>query len=1042
VAGSANRLYEFWFGTTGGGVYKTTDGGNTWLPASDKYFGGTVGAIGVSESNPDVVYVGTGEYDIRGNVSPGNGVYKTVDGGRTWTSVGLAETRQIARVRVHPTRPDVVWVAAQGHAFGPNADRGVYKTTDGGSTWRKVLFRNDSTGATDLVLDPTNPDLLYASLWQGQRFPWALISGGSGSGIFKSTDGGESWTEITHNPGLPRGVLGMIALAVSPAKPSRIWAQVEADSGGVYRSDDAGATWRRVNQDHKLRQRAWYFSRIFADPKDSNVVYGLNTNVYRSSDGGVTFRHIRDPHGDNHDLWIAPNDPQRMIESNDGGANVSYNGGKTWTEQDQATAQFYHVSTTTHFPYRVCGAQQDNSAMCGPSRWPGGIDIAQWYDPGGGESGFVESRPDDPDIVYAGDNSGQLTRLDHRTGLLRIINVWPDEPDGHPAADERYRFQWTAPIHISPHDPHVLYTGGNMVFRSTNEGQSWVAISPDLTRHDPRTLGISGGPITSDQTTAEYYATVFALAESPVQKGLIWAGSDDGLIHVTRDDGKTWTDVSIPGLPEWSRISIIEPSHFAACTAYAATNHYQMDDPAPFIWRTADCGKSWTKIVNGIPATDYARAVREDPVKRGLLYAGTERGVWVSFDDGANWQSIRRNLPIVPVHDLAVKEGDLVAATHGRSFWILDDITPLRQLTTSVLAKPLHLFRPRPAYQVQWGTADAPAYRPVGENPPAGAMIYFWLAQPGQEVTLDILDSRHRLIQRYSSHQDTVAFMDSLAADSVHRARTDSLRRAGVAFDTSDVSLFPSDTTPSEDKPWPQPVSPPPRVPDKQGLNMFAWNLRYPDVAKFTGMENISTDGPMAVPGTYWVRVRAGSRVDSASFEIKPDPRSKATPEDLRQQFAFLRAVRDTATAGVNALLTMRNVRAQLADRMKRLAPSDTAALGPMARSLADTLSAIEEALYQPRTQSDEDNLNYPSRLIERISSVGGDASTLPARPTDQMRSVYAYFTPQLQKQLLAYQSVLRTELPKVNAALKKVGAPPIVPSTTEIAKPAHVAMR
>jgi photosystem II stability/assembly factor-like uncharacterized protein len=553
VAGSAARRDEYWMGTTGGGVFKTTDGGNTWLPMSDKTFGGTIGAIGVSESNPDVVYVGTGEFAVRGNVSHGDGVFKTTDGGRNWSAVGLERTEQIARVRVHPTNPDIAYVGALGHAFGPNPERGVYKTTDGGKSWTPVLFHNDSTGISDLAMDPSNPDVLYAAFWQVQRFPWALSSGGRGGGLFKTTDGGAHWTEITGNAGLPRGLWGNVGLTISPAKPSRIWAIIEADSGGVYRSDDGGATWSWINRDHKLRQRAWYYMRIEADPKDTNAVWAVNTGLYRSKDGGRTFDHLPDPHGDNHAVWIAPNDPQRLIESNDGGANVSTNGGTTWTDQDFATAQFYHVATTNHFPYRVCGAQQDNSGVCGPSRWPGGIPRSQWYDVSG-ESGYIQARPDSADITYGGDNSGFLARVDHRTGFWRVINPWPDSPDGHPASEGTYRFQWTAPLLISPHDPNTLYIGGNVLFRTTSGGQSWSAISPDLTRHDPRTLGPSGGPITLDQTTAEYYATIFALAESPRARGLIWAGSDDGLIHLTRDGGRTWSDVTPPDLPAYTRI--------------------------------------------------------------------------------------------------------------------------------------------------------------------------------------------------------------------------------------------------------------------------------------------------------------------------------------------------------------------------------------------------------------------------------------------------------------------------------------------------------
>jgi photosystem II stability/assembly factor-like uncharacterized protein len=588
VAGSAARPQEYYFGTTGGGVFKTVDGGMTWAPVTDNYFGGSIGWIDISASNPDIVYVGTGEYPIRGNVSLGDGVFKSTDAGKTWKPAGLGDSHQISRVRIHPTDPNTVYVAAMGHVWGPNRERGIFKTTDGGTTWRNVLFRNDSTGASELVLDPSNPSVMYAGLWQANRTPWKLVSGGAGSGLFKSTDAGEHWTEITHNAGLPAGILGNIGITVSGAKPSRVWALIEADSGGVFRSDDGGATWIRTNNDRRLRQRAWYYTRIIADPKDSNTVYALNTGMYRSTDGGKTFRPISVPHGDNHDLWIASNDPQRMINANDGGANVSFNGGRTWTEQDQATAQFYHVVTTNHFPYRVCGAQQDNSTMCGPSRSDGGIDISNWYDVGGGESGYIAVRPDSPSIVYAGSYGGYLTRFDENTRFMRNVNPWPDNPMGHDAADARYRFQWTFPIVISPNDPKTLYVGSSVVFKSTNNGQSFTAISPDLTRHDPATLGASGGPITKDQTSVEYYATVFTIAESPRKAGVIWAGSDDGLVHVTQNAGKTWTNVTPPGLPHFARISLIEASPNSAGTAYVAANNYQMDDLHPYIYRTRD----------------------------------------------------------------------------------------------------------------------------------------------------------------------------------------------------------------------------------------------------------------------------------------------------------------------------------------------------------------------------------------------------------------------------------------------------------------------
>ena len=1030
VAGTASRPMEFWFGTTGGGAFKSIDGGQTWLPVTDKYFGGSIGAIGVSESNPDIVYVGTGEYAIRGNVSHGDGVWKTADAGKTWISLGLAETQQISRVRVHPSNPDIVWVGAQGRVFGPNAERGVYKTTDGGKNWRKVLYRNDSTGVTDLVVDPTNPDVLYASFWQSHRKPWTLVSGGAGSGIFKSTDGGEHWKEITRNPGLPQGVIGQIGLSVSPVNPQRVFALIENDSGGVYRSDDGGDHWQYLNPDHRLRQRAWYYSRVFADTKDPNIVYALNTNVYRSNDGGKHFFVLPDPHGDNHDLWIAPNDNQRMIEANDGGANVSYNAGKTWTLQDFATAQFYHVSTTNHFPYKVCGAQQDNSGLCGPSRFPGGIPRSEWYD-ASGESGFIVARPDDPDITYGGDNSGFLMRLDHRNNFTRRIDPWPDGPDSHPAGEGRYRFQWTSPTLIPTTDPHALYIGGNVLFKTTNEGQSWTPISPDLTRHDPKTLGISGGPITADQTTVEYYGTIFALAESPLQRGLLWVGSDDGLINISHNDGLSWTAVTPPNFGEFTRVSIIEPSHFALGTAYVAANRYQMNDDAPYIYKTTDFGKTWTRIDTGLPANEFVRVVREDPVRRGLLFAGTERGVWMSFDDGGHWETLRRNLPIVPVHDLVIKEGDLVAATHGRSFWILDDISALRQFQPAVLAEPLHVVTPRDAYRVEWGGSNKghlDAY-PVGANPPTGPMLYFWLKQNEPRVTLEILDAHGALIVRYDNHQDLTIAADSTKKAAHLTAFLDSLAKAGQPRDTAKY-VPPEDHSADDEKPYPQPISPLPRVPDRKGLNMFAWNMRYPRATNFVGMININTDGPMALPGTYWVRVYAGSAVDSARFTLKNDPRSKATTAELTEQFAFLMKVRDTTDAATRAVVAIRELKSQVDDRVRTLKSSNRSEAGvaiTMATDLAAKLSAVEGELYQVKNQSGQDALNYPSKLAERVSGLGSIAGGTDARPTAQTHAVFGMFAPQMQKQLLDYRKAMRDDLAKVNAALRAAGVREIV---------------
>ncbi len=1036
VAGSPSRPHEYYFGTTGGGVFKTTDGGMTWAPVSDNYFGGSIGGIAISNSNPDIVYVGTGEHAIRGNVSLGDGMFKSTDAGKTWTSTGLTDSHQISRVRVHPTDPNTVYVSVQGHVWGPSRERGIFKTTDGGTNWKNVLFRNDSTGASDLVLDPSNPSVLYAGLWQANRTPWKLVSGGSGSGILKSTDAGESWTELTRNPGLPAGIIGKVGITASPAKPGRIWALIEADSGGLFRSDDGGATWIKTNSDRRLRQRAWYYTKVFADPKDSNTVYVLNTGLYRSTDGGKTIRGIPVPHGDNHDLWIAPNDAQRMINGNDGGANVSLNAGRTWTEQDYATAQFYHVTTTNHFPYRVCGSQQDNSTLCGPSRSDGGIDTEQWYGVGGGESGYIAVRPDSPNVVYAGSYGGYLTRFDENTRFTRDVNPWPDNPMGHDAADAKYRFQWTFPIVISPHDPKTLYVGSSVVFKSTNNGQSFAPISPDLTRHDPRTLGASGGPITKDQTSVEYYATVFTIAESPRQAGVIWAGSDDGLVHVTRNAGKSWKNVTPPGLPEFARVSLIDASPHSPGTAYVAANRYQMDDLRPYIYRTSDFGTTWTLINDGIPSTEFVRAVREDPERRGLLYAATERSVWVSFNDGANWQSLRRNLPIVPVHDIAIKEGDLIAATHGRSFWILDDLSALRQLNAGITARPAQLFKPRKVYRADFrggGGTGAAGGHPSGQNPPNGAVVYYWVKDKNQTVTLEFLDSKGSLIRKFTSLQDSTVRSDSLRTDSIRRNREDSLRRAGVNPDSARRTEARSEETPAEDGPRRAP--PPPRVANKAGLNIFAWNLYYPELV---GFENLimwaaGTQGPMALPGNYSVRMTVGnSPPQTQSFALVKDPRSDATQADLIEQFNFLKKIGDRVNEANNAVRTIRNLRTQLAARHAGLSDSQKAELDGVSSGMMTRLGAIEAEIYQVKNQSGQDPLNYPIRLNNKIAALAGVVSGVDARPTDQSYAVFKILSAQLDSHLTAMKAEM-VSLAAINAKLKSFGKDEIVPSTVEI---------
>jgi photosystem II stability/assembly factor-like uncharacterized protein len=1001
VAGSSARPGEYYFGTTGGGVWKTTDGGTTLTPVTDKYFGGTIGAIAVSESNPDIVYVGGGESPIRGNVSHGEGVWKTTDAGKTWSYLGLRETQQIARVRVHPTNPDIVYVGALGHVWGPNPERGVFKTTDGGRTWRKVLFRNDSTGISDLVMDPTNPEVLYAAFWQAGRKPWLLISGGAGSGIFKTTDGGEHWTEITHNPGLPSGVLGRIGVAVSPVKSNLVWALIEHEpNGGIYRSADGGATWTFMNGDRDLRQRAWYYSNIYADPKDTNVLAAPNVGPMWSKDGGKTFARGFGG-GDNHDVWIAPDDPKRIAVAHDNGAIITTDGGASSIRVAAPTGQFYHVHLTNHVPYHVCGAKQDAGSSCGPVRAPGGFgrggggggrggrggstsgpQYSDFYGVAGGESGYIASDPLDPEITYGGNYSGVLEMQNRRTGLSERLDPWPLNPMGHDAKDSKYRFQWTYPIMNSPHDPHVLYVGSNVLFKSSNDGKTWSVISPDLTRHDPATLGPSGGPITKDQTSIEYYATIFAVHESPVTAGLIWTGSDDGLIYLTRDGGKSWKNVTPIGLPEWTRISIIDPSPHDPATAYVAANRYQLDDFAPYLYKTHDYGATWTKITDGITPTEFTRAVREDLVRPGLLYAATERGVWVSYNDGRNWQSLQRNLPPVPVHDIALRDDDMVIATHGRAFWVMENLTELRQAPEVAAAQGKNfLYKPAP----------------VTRAGNASTTVMYRLAQDNQPVTVEFLDPTGKLVRKYSS-------TDSVPQGGGGRGGGGRSGGAGAA-----------------------------RVTTRLGVNQYQWNMRYPDASSFQGMIFWAggVTGPSIAPGTYTVRLTVGDAAPlSAPLVVRRDPRASATDADLAEQTRFALQLRDRVTEANDAVKRIRSVKRQLDERKPKMAA--VAAFAPLATTFADSLSAVEDSIYQTRNKSGEDPLNYPVRVNNQLAALIGFVSNGERRPPAQAYEVFNTLSPKLDRELARYKKSVDAFLGRLNAMLKAAGLPEIVPTTDE----------
>jgi photosystem II stability/assembly factor-like uncharacterized protein len=995
VTGVPGEPNIYYFGAVSGGVWRTTNGGLTWTPLFDHDAVSSIGAIAVAASDPNVLYAGTGEACIRGNISHGDGLYKSTDGGKTWKNIGLKDTQTIARVIVNPHNPDVVLVAAFGHAFGPNPERGVFRSTDGGQTWEKVLYVDDNTGAIDLTFDPSNPHVLFAALWEARRTPYNLSSGGPGSGLYKSIDDGKTWKRLEGN-GLPKGILGRIGVSVSGADSNRVYALIEAQDGGLYRSDDGGDKWARVNDDHRFRQRAWYFTHIFADPKSVDTLYILNTGMYRSVDGGKTFSLVMAPHGDHHGLWIDPDNPQRMINGNDGGATITPDGGKTWSSlYNQPTAQFYHVITDNRFPYYVYGSQQDNTSVAIASANTddtGVIDRPNWYAVGGGEAGYIAPYLPDPDIVYAGDYQGTITRFDKRTGLAKQVSVWPEPNDGAGAAALKYRFQWTAPIVISPHDPDVLYHGAQVLLKSTDGGMSWAAISPDLTRNDKSKQQISGGPITKDDTGTEYYDTIFSAAESPVQKNLIWAGSDDGLVHITRDGGKNWTDVTPKEMPEWSLVSLIEASPHDAGTAYLAIDRHRLDDLRPYVYKTTDYGKTWTKISSGIPENSLVHAVREDPRRKGLLYAGTETGVMVSFDDGGHWQPLQLNLPTTPIHDLVVKSDDLVVATHGRSFWILDDITPLRQVNAQVASEPVYLFRPGLAYRTHM-TQKLPRGRPVGENPPPGAVIYYYLKsapKENEEVKLEILDRTGKVVRTYSSKKPP---------------------------EEEPQSEFEEEAKPKE------------QLTTDAGLNRFAWDARYEKASRIPGYRlweyDEGTRGPLALPGSYQVRLTAQGKILTAPFELAMDPRAAVSNADLQKQFDLALQLRDRLTEANNTVNQVRDLRAQLKDLQKKLGQNPKAKVFVAAAAeLEKKLPEVEQALINPNIKSSEDSLNYPIRLDGKIAVLASAVESSDSAPTQNAYEVFKSLSGRLDSVLAKWKDIRDKDLASLNEMARKENVP------------------
>lgn len=972
VTGVPGEPNLFYFGAAGGGVWKTLDGGRNWENISDGYFGGSIGAVEVAKSDPNVIYVGGGEKTLRGNVSSGYGIWKTENGGKTWTSAGLKNSRHVPRIRIHPTNADIVYAAVLGNIYKPTQDRGIYKSTDGGKTWSKKLFVNDQSGFVDLSLDPNNPRILYASSWRAQRTPYSLSSGGDGSGLWKSTDSGETWKEISKNEGFPKDTLGIIGVTVSPKNSERVWALVEnKEKGGLYRSENGGKDWTQVNSERKLRQRAWYYTRLYADTEDENTVYVMNVRYHRSTDGGKTFNTFNAPHGDHHDLWIAPEDSKRMIIGDDGGAQISYDAGETWsTYHNQPTAQYYRVTTDNSHPYRIYVAQQDNSTLRVNHRSDGNsISEDDWEETAGGESAHIAVDPLNNDIVYGGSYGGFLTRVNHKTGTTRGVNVWPDNPMGYGAEGMKYRFQWNFPIMFSKHDPKKLYTFSQNVHMSTNEGQSWELLSDDLTRNDPDKLVSSGGPITQDNTGVEYYCTIFAANESPLKEGLLWVGSDDGLIHVSKDGGANWENVTPAGMPEWNMINSIEPSAFDEGTCYVAATKYKLGDFAPYLYKTTDYGKSWTKITNGINKEHFTRVVREDPKRKGLLYAGTETGMYISFDDGANWSPFQMNLPIVPVTDLAIKDNNLIVATQGRSLWILDDLTVLHQLDAGKKSMASILYKPKDSYRTKGRTQKEPS-KTEGENHPNGVISHFYLKN--------------------------VAEKDSIA-----------LTYMSMAGDT--LASF-SNSSKKKDK----------KLKVEKGGNTHVWDTKGKGAETLDGMIFWAAgfDGPKAVPGDYKVSLNVNGAEQTQQFKIIPDPRAEASVADMQSQYDFLTDVNATVNRAHESIEKIRGVNKQLDAFTKQYKGNDqTTELVEKAKAMKESFEEIEKALYQTQNRSGQDPLNFPIRLTNKLAHLNRISGFDDFPPTDQAITVKNELTGKIETQLKSFDAMVDKELQDFNAA-------------------------
>ncbi len=1023
VAGDPVDPMTFYFGACAGGVWKTTDGGTYWECVSDGFFNSaSVGALAVAPSDPNVIYAGMGETTIRVDVSYGDGVYRSTDAGRTWRHMGLAETRHIGEIRVHPEDPNTVYVAAFGHAFGSNSERGVYRSTDGGETWDLVLFEDERSGAIDIAMDPTNPRILFAATWEAHRHFWTLSSGGPGSKLYRSTDGGDSWTEVSNHPGFAKGMLGKIGVAIAP-RAGRVWALVEAkdEQAGLYRSEDYGETWTQVSPNRDLLHRPWYYMHVFADPVDAETVYVTNYQMWKSTDGGHEFREITTPHGDNHDLWVDPTNNRRMVQGNDGGANVSFNGGRTWSSiYNQLTAQFYRMDVDNQFPYRVYATQQDNTSISVPNatEW-GVITMGDCTLPGTGESGFIAVHPEDANIVYIGavgsspGGSGALQRYDHRTRQTQLVNVWPEEATGIAPKDLRYRFAWTFPIVFSPHDSNVLYACGNHVFRSRDEGHSWEEISPDLTQRDESKLGPSGGPLTGDSAGAETYATLSTLVESPHRKGELWAGTDDGLIHVSRDDGGTWQDVTPSDMPAWAYVGSIEVSPHDADTIYVASTCFKHDDYQPYLYRSTDGGKSWASLSGGFPEGEITRVLRPDPERSGLLFVGTETGVFASLNDGANWTRMGGGLPVVPVYDLKLKHGDLIAATHGRSFWVLDDVSPLRQLAAEAADNVLVTPRDTHRLTLTWGVGvfdgDGVNYSPsfgiggayymetdgdgrshrkhldVGENPPRGVIVYYWLdAEPDEPISMVFSDADGREIRRFSSD--------------------------------------------AEEKPNE-------RLTAEPGLNRFVWDRRCAPVEQFDETlverkykplaKSMGGSGPAVPPGDYRVSLVIGDSGQDAGFAIRKDPRLATTQEAFDQQFALAERLTQSQSSLRRTVNGLRHVRRQL-EALRRRA-GDQESIADRADGIAAALTAIETELVDVHRETPRDVLRNPAHHDDTLGDLQWTVAMADTPPATQFVAVADEVMEKVQRQVTAYKALIDNDVAELNRDAAAAGIPAIV---------------